>query len=49
MANVIASTPTQQQGEAGLIELPKQGELVIPISKDDARLAANTMRQWLRE
>ena len=49
MANVIAAAPTQQQGEAGLLELPKQGELVIPIAKDDARLAANTMRQWLRE
>ncbi len=49
MANVIASAPAQQQGETGLLELPKQGELVIPISKDDARLAANTMRQWLRE
>ena len=49
VANVIASGPTQQQGETGMLELPKQGELVIPISKDDARLAANTMRQWLRE
>ncbi len=50
MANVIASAPTEQRGgEAGMLELPKQAELVIPISKDDARLAANTMRQWLRE
>ncbi len=49
MANVITATASESQGEGAMLELPKQGELVIPISKDDAKIAANTMKQWLRE
>ncbi len=49
-ANLIGAAPTGvQEGEGGTLALPKERELVIPISKDDARLAANTMKQWLRE
>lgn len=50
-ANVIAASPSGQAriGESGMLEIPKQRELEIPLSKDDAKMAANTMKQWLRE
>ena len=51
MANVLAASTGGRdgEGETGRLEVPKQAELLIPPSKDDARMAANTMRQWLRE